>query len=457
MHWKPAALSLLVLALPLEADGVTVNFRATRTNGAWTCAASAKPDDASGLTIQMLIDAAPADRSQVVLQATYDNAGAAATAPVPYSETHKLWALALPKVKPADGSALTVSGTIAGAAVTCTAKIPAAAAAQPKEKKPEEGRTARARYTELDFEASAWLASSPGRAAVAAVVERIQAEHRSLDDEDVVLLKHLPSGAPAFPFPPSVSEHQTIQIVAVINKRDLGSVDVNLTTCTRPQRERLKGDFGALAAKPQTAVEPAPDFALMPIGSLIQCGPDTMAYTVTVTPDGSTAAPDPASARLDVRPVYHLAATAFFGFDRVEKATFAARSGVVTQQTDEIGANLLVGATWYPFGVDYGRMRWYNYFLNPFVAVDLDSPKESFVVGTTITVTGGISLAVGCAFHRLDELDGFAPGDPFTGDGTVPTRKAWSKQGRGLYVGVALDQHIFTALKKIAGAAAGGK
>jgi len=450
MRLKIVAISLLVMGFAAIASASTFSFRATKKGAAWTCASATKPDGTPGVAIQLLIDGGPADQTQVVLKATYDNAGKPVTENLTFAAATKLWTVAAATAKPAVESEVKVDGTIEGATVTCSEKF----GAPPEEKAANtEKALLTSRYGALDLKALDWLGKK-GAAATAELMRRLTAEYPDLKSEHVVVLKHLPSGAPAFPFPSSVSERQLIQIVSVVNRRDVGSVEVSLTKCERPQRERLKGDFGSLAAN-QQGTEQAPDFALLPIGPLIACGPDTMAYAVTSIPDISTAKPEPAGARLEVRPVYHLGATAFLGFDGVKKPTFSGKSGKVVQTDDRYGTGVLVGASWYPWGVDYGDMKWWNYFINPFAAVSLDAPKDHFVIGTTLTVTGGISIAIGGSFHHIEEPDGIAVGAAFTGDGAVPLRKSWSsKTGRGLYVGVGLDTKIFTEIKKIGGGGA---
>lgn len=456
MRLKTAAISLLVLGVAFGADASTISFRASKKGEPWVCVSTTKPNTTAGLVIQLLIDQPPADSKQVVLKATYDDGGRPVTADLPNLKG-ELWGLEAPTAMPGVGSEIKIAGTIAGVAITCTEThqtAPEKAAAE----KPTPPITSR--YGDLDLKAIDWLGhrgANGGVTAVNALLERLENDNPSLKRDDIVLLKHLPSGAPAFPFPSSVSERQVVQIVSVVDRRSLGSVEITLTRCERPQRERLKGDFGALAARPQGRVV-EPEFALLPIGPLVTCGPDTMAYTITSIPDASSDKPEPAGARLEVRPVYHLGATAFLGFDRVKKPTFSGKSGSVSETTDYYGTGVLVGATWYPFGVDYGDMKWWNCIINPFVAVSLDAPKDHFVLGTTLTITGGISIAIGGSFHHLDEPDGTAVGAPFTGDGAVPVRKSWSAtNGRGLYVGIALDTKIFTEIKKVGGGAKGGK
>lgn len=460
MRWKTTVASLLVLGSALRADASTVNFRATLKGAAWVCEGAENPD-AAGLVVQLLIVSPPADSAQVVLKATYDDGGKPVTTDLSYVAAKKLWAIDAPTAKPVAGSDVKIEGTIAALPVSCSAKHSAAGEmSTPPQKPPAEAPPPiTSRYGALDVKAIDWLGRDDGKSGVAAVNDlrqRLARDNPELKADDIVILRHLPSGAPAFPFPSSVSERQLIQIVAVVDRRSIGSVEVTLTRCERPQRERLKGDFGALAAKPQGS-EIEPDFTLLPIGPLVACGPDTMAYTVTSIPDAATARPEPAGARLEVRPVYHLGATAILGFDQVQKPTFSGKSGTVTETTDPYGTGLLIGATWYPLGVDYGDMKWWNYVINPFLAVSLDAPRDHFVVGTTLTITGGISLAIGGSFHHIEEPDGTEVGAPFTGDGAVPVRKTWSKAGRGLYIGVALDTKIFTEIKKVGGAGKAGK
>ena len=457
MFWRTFAISSVALAVAIDVTAATINFRATKKTGAsWACAAANESADGSGLTIRVIVDNAPAGET-VKLQAVYDNAGASATGALTFDKPNNSYVLSAPGAAPAAGSAVTVTGNVGSETFTCAASVPAeesegTAAAVSGRRVPE------VRYADIDFRASEWLAGPRGKAAVQQLLTTLREEFPSLKRNGIVLLRHLPSGAPAFPFASSVSEHQTIQIATVVDRRStVGSVDVTMTACERPLRERMKGDFGSLAAKPQGIGRLEPDFALLPIGTLIQCGPDEMRYTMSVTPADGSAKPEPTAARLEVRPVYHVGATAFMGFDSVKKPEFSVQSGVVTRQTDAFGTGFFVGATWYPFGVDYGRMRWWNYVVNPFGGVSMDAPKENFIVGNAFTVTGGISLAVGAAIHRLDELNGIAEGAAFTGDGTVPTRKAWSKKGVGWYIGVAVDNNVLTAFRKLGSPAAGGK
>ena len=454
MYSKLVATSLLLI-WPATAHAATARFSVRANGAAWTCTDASTPDVAAGLTVQVLINGAP-DQAQVALKVTYQKtSGAAATeAALPHAKA-QTWQFVDAGAKPPVGSAVTISGTIAGAPLSCAGKILAPPAEPSGDLKKEDPAPTKARYAELDPKASDWLHSTTGQLALRELERRLVNEFPSLSGDRVAFLKHLPSGAPAFPFPTSVSERQAVQIVSVLNRRNFTSVELTLTNCARAQRERIKGDFGVLAANPQAA-DTDPDFGLLPIGTLIQCGPESLAYTITSGPAADEKGEARShTARLDVRPVYHLAATAFLGFDRTQRSTFPVQNGTVGEVTDRIGTDFLIGATWYPFGTDYGDMRWRNRLINPFVAVKPGSPKDDFVVGNAFTVTGGVSLAIGAAFHRLERPDGIDVGAPFTGDGEVKTIKHWSDAG--LYVGIAIDTNVLTALKKTQGDAAKAK
>ena len=450
MSLRIACLSIVACSVLYgTSEASVIAFRATRAADAWTCKDASQPDATrEGLTINVLIDGATSS-DKVSLKAKYQIEKAAKESDVPHS-AKTLWSFVDKAANPDADSAVTVEGTIDGVAVKCEATIRFAAAATSQAANTT--LPAASRFTKLDAKAYDWL-QKDGAQAARLLIDNIERE-QGITEDRLVLLKHLPSGAVAPPFPYSVSEHQVLQIAIVVDMHDLASAEVQFSSCEKPLLERLKGDFGAFAARAE-GTEEEPDFRLMPLGSLFQCGPERLAYSVTVTTEGAKEKSNPAPAIVQVRPVYHLGATAVMGFDWTQKSTYAVKSEVITKTQDRFGNSLFVGGTWYPFGVDYGRMRWWNYIVNPIAAVSLDNPKENFFVGNAFTVTGGISVAVGMAFHHLDALDGVKEGDKFTGDGNVPTIKQWSKAGRGFFLGVAVDNNIFKALKSIGTPAAG--
>jgi hypothetical protein len=154
-----------------------------------------------------------------------------------------------------------------------------------------------------------------------------------------------------------------------------------------------------------------------------------------------------------MRPVYSFALVTAVGFDTTISHDFEAVPGsegmtnVIAPKHDRAGPTVLVGGQWMIGGVDYTDMRWYNYFANPFGAFDASSPLAGFVVGDTVTITGGISLAIGLAAHRGTRLRGAQLGDSLGDKGDVPKEDTWRQQRLGFYVGVTLDSKVFEALK----------
>ena len=105
-------------------------------------------------------------------------------------------------------------------------------------------------------------------------------------------------------------------------------------------------------------------------------------------------------------------------------------------------------------GVDYGDMRWYNHWFNPFVVVSLAAPKDRFVVGTALTYRGGISLAIGLAFNHVPTLaTGYSADKEFSGPGDIPQDRKWAK---GFYIGIAVDDKLFASLSKLTKSGTGG-
>ena len=257
-------------------------------------------------------------------------------------------------------------------------------------------------------------------------------------------LVHGPSGAPIPPFPTSISERNGQQIVLIRDASKVTTVDIAIVNCPGKEAFRVQGTF----PQEKTVQTKFRAWVAVPIGRTLGCGSGNLVYNLGVHHGDKTAA---TTSNVRVTEVYHLAATIFYGFDLAKQPTFTATNKKVTRTEDNVGPGMRLGFTWFPFGIDYTNMRWHNYFLNPFAAFDPTAAKESFVVGNNFTPCGGLSLAIGVSFHRFPALDGVAEGDPFLGPGEVPTRKNWNRQGVSWYIGVALDDKVYKAVKGILG------
>ncbi|MCA9651789.1 MAG: hypothetical protein KC501_17880 [Myxococcales bacterium] len=325
----------------------------------------------------------------------------------------------------------------------------------------------------LDTAAAAWwtangetksktLVESLGKAGLGRPFGR---RFRSRDRKDTVFLVHLPSGAPASPFPSSVREGTILQVAVlrplseVEGRARSYSIEVESCAAVEPFRTTLENE----AAPPEQAGAASRDgagidFTVVPIGPWMRCGDGKLEYTLRVTDppsaDGGIETTIAATTKVGIRPVHHLAAVAIPGFDTARLPSFGVRDGVIvggldtsTERFDRVGARVMVGAQWMIGGVDYEQMRWHNYFANLFVGVDATKPLDGFTTGLAITPTGGISLAVGLSLHKTRQLDdGLRVGDPFVGDGDVPSTGNWRDPSAGLFVGLAIDHRIYQAL-----------
>lgn len=298
-----------------------------------------------------------------------------------------------------------------------------------------------------DLEAQRFLSSDKGKAEL----EKVQGTAGKS-----ILLPHLPSGRAAFPYPASVVENDKLQAVLVADLTVPTGAILNMDSCPDREPFRILGDFSALAAKKQ-ALEaqgaPPERFAVVALGAAFECGAGKMVYTAAqAAPAGGGQPVAPPATTLRVRPIYHLAATFIYAFDFQNQSTFSVKDKKVASQDDKVGPSLNVGFTWFPGGVDYEHMKGRNYWLNPFLVFDLKAPKENLASGLALTVSGGLSVAVGVSFHKSTILDGKSVGDAFSGDGTVPTRKVWDSKSVGFFVGVALDSAVFGKVKGLWGA-----
>jgi hypothetical protein len=290
----------------------------------------------------------------------------------------------------------------------------------------------------LDALAQAWLQSKP------AAVEDMLLPPRT----DALI--HLPSGRVAGGSSASLSERHDYQVALVVDLRSPDwSASVDVDTCPTREPFRILGNLKEIVGQLQG--DEGPRFALLPVQQPLSCGAGTMSYTVTVTHKGQARMPQKTSWR--IRPIYHAAATYAMGFDFAERPVYSVVDGKIAETLDQSGPAQRVGFTWFPGGVDYERMTWLTHLVNPFLLFSLDAPKESFVVGTALTVTGGLSIAVGISVEKVSVLKGTAkPGDEVTGD--APVEKQWTKDSRGWYLGFTLDQNLLKAFK---GMMPGGK
>lgn len=289
-------------------------------------------------------------------------------------------------------------------------------------------------------------------------------------DERKKLLKtettivHLPSGSPVEVPPSDLREPARVAIYVMVPKdgNQRARTELSVQSCPSVVPFRTTGEAKDFAGVLQGATF---DFLLVPLGSQLKCGAGTLSYSIVVTnltnpPSGagdgakkavSQSESTTTNVSIRIRPVYHLLVAGFFGFDGAKKPSYSVQNSKIVMQEDSYGLDLGVGLVWAPLGVDYEEMKWYNYFLNPYIAFSFNNPTENFSVGLATTVTGGISLTVGASFHRITTLNGVSVGDSFTGSGEIPTQKTWSKDGMGFYIGLALDKNVFALLKGIVG------
>jgi hypothetical protein len=274
---------------------------------------------------------------------------------------------------------------------------------------------------------------------------------------DTQFLVHLPSGAPAFPFPSSVREGTPLQVAVIVPVGQTSPIDIAVTSCADIQTFRLKpsdnGEGKQSAAVPDESRGPALGAAvLVPVGATFKCGAGTASYTLKF---GASDTGTSSTTSLRIRSVYHFAATFVLGYDTAPTRTFgtsaqgAAQS--VTELDNNVGLGAYIGGVWMVGGVDYEDMKPWNWFLNPFIAVNPTSPTKDAVAGLALSPTGGVSLAVGVSLHEGTALNGYSVGDPFTGSGTVPTRDTWAAMKPGFFIGAAVDSNVYNAVKALGG------
>lgn len=286
--------------------------------------------------------------------------------------------------------------------------------------------------------------------------------------DDVHLLVHLPSGAVAPPFRARVSEGESAQVVLIMPSGANITADVEVTGCedVHPFRVRSKGTATDPEKHDARELDPN-DFELRTIGEQLRCGPDEFSYTIWPTihapelpggdkqaEDESETEPSGASTTITVGSRNHLAGVAVVGYSSAEQVEFEKRTDrseddatvTIAEKEERRGAGVYVGALWMLGGVDYGNMRWYNYFANVFVSANPESPLEDIVAGLSFTLSGGVSLSAGINVLKGVRLDDYSVGDQFTGDGAIPTKESWKEASVGFFGGLAIDTDIYEAL-----------
>jgi hypothetical protein len=340
---------------------------------------------------------------------------------------------------------VSLKGRAAGSVVTCPGFVPerdagGAVAADPRA--PAD--------VSLDGQARVWYASPDGRAAA----EKLKNELASrLGLKAVELLPHLPSGAAASPYPASVAETTDLQLALIIDINDTRLRVPQVSDVVCPERDgfRIKDDLSALIGAKQAAVaQPRPEFHLLPIEPLLECGAGDVTYQLQMTVDG-TAAGERVKAGLRIRPIYQLAATAAVGFDTARPPSYVVEDAKVAARRSRLGPQLYVGFIWYPTGIDYDRVTTANR-VAPFVFFDPSAIRDHLIVGGALTARGRISVPIGLSIHRVLVPDGTQVGAAFEGDGEVKTRRDWDKRGLGLFIGVSFNVSDFLRVKNAASA-----
>lgn len=430
---------LLGFAAVTSAD--TFQFKITKQGQSWTCAAAGVIPAATPVAINVLIDSPPASETILIRATVTPPQGGAvtgdltkSTAPTPAN----LWTFA-PTPAMAKANKVALEGTIEKQKLDCSAAAEGSGSGG--------GGTTQA-ITALDFQAAKWLDGEVGQAKLTAARALVQRDNPHVSPQNIRLLTHLPSGAKSTLYPTSISERHVAQILLLVPVGETPSVAFTLTRCEAVPNYRVAGDFAAFQSAAAVL-----DFEIVRIGQALSCGADKLEYSLAVSKEGiPTAQPVPST--LPVRPVFHLAATAVFGFDTTEQSILEVRDGKIAESVDRVGPGLLVGGTYFIGGVDFADMKPYHHFLNPFVVVSLSAPKDRFVIGTTLTYRGGISAAIGLAMNHTPALkDGYTVGAAFAGTGDVPQRKEWRP---GFYIGVSVDDKLYQSLKKLNKGGSGG-
>jgi hypothetical protein len=436
--------ALMFLGLSAIAFADTFQFTVAKKGSTWACAAADVISPTPSVAVNVLIDNPPATDTVLIKATVTPTQGAAVTGDLKKSDAPtppNLWTFTpTPAVTKATKVAL--EGTIEKQKIACEGGV----GGGPGGGGGSSGGGTQT-ITALDLQAAQWLDGEVGQKKLAAARALVVRDNPQVNPQNIRLLTHLPSGAKSPLYPTSISERDLAQVLLLVQVGETPSVAFTLTRCEAIPNYRMAGDFAAFQARVEL------DFEIVRIGHALSCGADKLEYSLAVSKGGVPPA-QPVPSTLPVRPVYHLAATAVFGFDTTKQSTFEVRDGKIAESIDRVGPGLLVGGTYYIGGADFADMRPYQHFLNPLVVVSLTAPKDRFVVGTTFTYRGGISAAVGLAMNHVPALkDGFTVGAPFAGTGDVPQRKKWVP---GFYIGVAVDDKLYQSLKKLDKGGSGG-
>jgi hypothetical protein len=294
-----------------------------------------------------------------------------------------------------------------------------------------------------DRTAANWFASEAGAQAAQELKQQLKTR---LNLRDIELLPHLPSGSLAGPYPASIAETTDLQIVLIVDRNEPSLRALRITDVVCPERDgfRILGNLTAFFGKGQSLL--APDFALLPVGQLLECGAGLVKYTAQMNVNG-TPAGESIVGQVRLRAIYQLAATAAVGFDTARRPTaYPVVDGKISETRTRIGSALYVGFVWYPGGIDYEHVTKANR-LAPFMFFDPAAITDHFMAGAAITAKGRVSVPIGLSVHKFDLPDGTSVGAGFTGEGEVKTRKDWGKKGLGLFVGVSCNVAEFLRVK----------
>jgi hypothetical protein len=419
--WKqPVCLVVFAGFCSLSASADELAFVLKKQDGSFVCLGTPNRQQPGASLVVVVPEGVTSDTS-IALHARFKNSkGETETRDLATTDQRKTFTATVAQADLFSGATIEVFGLVDTKPVNCT----------PPSQGPSQGAPP---STANDTEALKFWNSDAGRQAYANV-------KKGDFPKGTTFLVHLPSGAAASPFPESVSEDTYLQVL-VIEPSDSAPYTLQLTTCPKRGDFRVLGDLNqfqsAFGGKKEGLT-----FDLLPSGRPFRCGPDEVVYHPQPAGNATAAA----DTHLRVRPIYQVATTFMYVFDFAKQTTFSVESSKVAKAEDKVGPGLMVGFTWFPFGLDLEDVRPYNHWFNLFGVVDPKNPTESFAVGDSLTWRGGLSLALGASFHKQTVLNGVAVGDNITPPGDVPTRKQWTRRSIGFFVGVALDSNAYKTL-----------
>lgn len=418
----------LAVTVTASATAETHGFTFSRDQaGAWSCAKNAAvvaaPADRLAVNAEIRGAAAPANPS-IQLR------GPGVSSPQSFTSTdQRRWNADLPLSSITRGQDLIVEATLDNQTVTCGDRIQVSSTAP-------QNLPGADPHQRFDGDALVWWSTN--------AKTKLQELRETMNyPPETVFLPHLPSGAPAPSPHESAPETALLQVVALVPAgQPATSYEVTVQNCPDRDPFRIQGDLSSIGQ----LMSAGQQFVVVPVGEAFRCGEGRVVYTVRPIVQGAPARED----TFRLRPVYRLATTFSYGFDFTRTPSFSLDSDrKIIRRDDEAGTGLLAGFTWFPWGVDFEDMKAYNYWLNPVILFDTKAPGENFVLGNAFTPRGGLSIVVGAAIHKVTRLEGIGEGETLTGEGDIPTRKEWDRDGIGWYVSVALDQHVFGKLRNV--------